>query len=260
MKFFRIIIPNYNNGKLLDRSVGSVINQLYKDYELIIVDDCSTDGSRDYLETVKDVATVVLLDEKRYNGGSRNVGIDQKVGQTQYTLFLDSDDWLNNGGVLQDLHDFIVDQDFPDCVRLPYMLEYDNGKRMRLQLDDNDPEKLTNSCFIACWTKCVKSNLVAKFPENTLMEDVVQHIAQCDVLNRVEAFTEPVVVYNRNNPTSCTAKGMQDLRTGKWQSSMFRYMADLLDLDLKHDYCKEQRDLRVRIWQNDYKNGSFTAK
>lgn len=260
MSFFRIIMPNYNNEKWLDKSIGSVIEQTFKDYVFVFVDDVSTDNSVDKAgRLIMDDGIVLGLNEKKWNGGARNVGLNVDAFDTEYTLFLDSDDWFASPDILQQLHDFIIDNDRPDCVRLPYIAEYDGDKHLPIMLNDSDAEKLVGSIFVACWTKCIKSELIQPFPENTLMEDVVQHIKQCDVISYpVAVFDKPVVIYNRNNTNSCSNEQNQDLQHGKWQSSMFRYMADLLDLDLMHDYCIKQRDWRADICLNNIKKGEYT--
>ena len=253
-------MPNYNNGEWLEKSIGSVLNQTFTDYDFVFVDDISTDGSYSKAsDLIGDKGALVQNWDKRWNGGSRNVGLEYwRNEKSNYTLFLDSDDWFIDNNVLQDLHYFIVDNRCPDCVRLPYKAVYEGAKTLELMLDDTTPERLAGSIFVACWTKCIKSELVQPFPENTLMEDVVQHIKQCDVLNTVEPFYRPVVVYNRNNTNSCSNEKNQDLQNGKWQSSMFRYMADLLDLELEHDYCSKQRDWRADICLNNIKNDKYT--
>ena len=257
MSFFKIVMPNYNNAGWLDKSIGSVLNQTFTDYDFIFVDDISEDDS--YAKAKEMAGMAVENSEKRWNGGSRNVGLEYfKGSDSEYTLFLDSDDWLVDNSVLQKLHDFIEDEEYPDCVRLPYKAIYEGDKTLEVMLDDDTPEKLAGSIFVACWTKCIKSELIQPFPENTLMEDVVQHIKQCDVIKDVVPFYRPVVIYNRNNTNSCSNEQNQDLQNGKWQSSMFRYMADLLDLELDHDYCKKQRDWRANICLNNIKNGKYT--
>lgn len=258
MSFFRVIIPNYNNAEWLDKSIGSVLNQTFTDWGLVVIDDASTDGSYDKaLNLVADKGIVIPNGDKRWNGGSRNVGLELYLG-TEYTLFLDSDDWFHDDKVLQDLHDFIVDHDYPDCVRLPYDIVYDGDKRVNVMLDDDTIEKLVHSMFVACWTKCVKSELVPRFPENTLMEDAVQHIEQCDIINSLEVFTDrPLYTHNRNNTNSCSIEKNHDLQNSKWKSSMYRHMADLLDLVVEHDYCEEERQKRAEKCLENIKKGLF---
>ena len=265
MSFFKIVMPNYNNAEWLDKSIGSVLNQTFVDYHFIFVDDCSTDDSLTKAQKMmlqnRDMHTSwTETFEKRWNGGSRNVGIhyNYPLDESRYTLFLDSDDWFHDDKVLQDLHDFIVDHDYPDCVRLPYDIVYDGDKRVNVMLDDDTIEKLVHSKFVACWTKCVKSDLVPLFPENTLMEDAAQHIKQCDVISSLEVFTErPLYTHNRNNANSCSIEKNHDLQNSKWKSSMYRHMADLLELEVKHSYCEEERQKRAEKCLENIKNDRF---
>lgn len=259
MPYFRIIIPNYNNAVWLDKCLGSVIGQTFDDYAIVFIDDASTDGSEDKArEIIGTHGYVIPSYDKLWNGGARNVGLSQYKG-SKYTIFLDSDDWFTSPDILQKLHDFIEAEGEPDCVRLPYRAEYDGDKTLEVPLNDDNAEKLVGSIFVACWTKCIKSELVQPFPENTLMEDVVQHIRQCDVIEYpVSVFIEPVVVHNKNNLNSCSRDENQDLQHGKWQSSMFRYMADLLDLELSHDYCIKQRDWKAEICLKNIKDDKYT--
>lgn len=260
MSFFRIIVPNYNNAEWLDKCLGSIKNQIYNDYGLVIVDDCSTDDSKAKIKKITEGwgnAMPIFLRDKHYNGGSRNVGLGY-FRDAKYTLFLDSDDWFVDNGILQLLRDFIEDCEYPDCIRLPYRFEYDGDKAGQVPLNDNTPDKLVRSCFVACWTKCIKSELIQPFPENTLMEDVVQHIKQCDVIDKVVPFNRPVVLHNRNNTNSITREGNLDLKRGKWQSSMFRYMADLLDMKVRHDYCEKVRQSRVDGCLDNIKKGVYS--
>lgn len=258
--FFKIIMPNYNNSEWLERSIGSILEQTFTDYHFVFVDDMSTDDSLEKARRLTrklDNCLILQNTHKRWNGGTRNAGLEAS-GKSKYTLFLDSDDWFTSPDVLKELHDFIVERGSPDCVRLPYEIASGTAKSFPVMLNDATPEALVGSIFVACWTKCIKSDMVVKFPENTLMEDVVQHIKQSDKLNTIEPFGKPVVVYNRNNTNSCSSEQNQDLQHGKWQSSMFRYMADLLDLELAHDYSIKQRDWRASICLENIKKGVYS--
>lgn len=257
MSFFRIIMPNYNNAEWLEKSIGSVKKQKFKDYRLFIGDDCSTDDS---YETALDYCnwinrTVERNPRKLYNGGTRNALLNLPYSSI-YTLFIDSDDWFVDSNVLQDLHDFIIQNNHPDCVRLPYFCRI-GDKESPILLNETSTSELVKSPFVACWTKCIKSDFVRPFPENTLMEDVVQHIDQCDIIDNVVPFYRPVIVWNRNNTNSITRAGNQDTQRGKWQSSMYRYMADLLDLKLTRDYCIAERDKRAKTCLENIKADKY---
>lgn len=259
MSFFRVIMPNYNNSEWLEKSIGSVNGQTFKDWQLNFVDDMSTDDSWSKAWDITDSNRTCLYNNphKRWNGGSRNMGLNLPC-ISEYTLFLDSDDWFHDDNVFQDLHDFIVAHNYPDCIRLPYNVVYDGDNTVNVMLDDSTIERLVSSQFVACWSKCVKSDLVPLFPENTLMEDVVQHIKQCDLIKTLEVFTDrPVYTHNRNNTNSCSIEKNHGLQNRKWGTSMYRYMADLLDLEVEHDYCKRQRDIRAERCLKNIKEDKF---
>jgi len=258
MSFFRIIIPNYNNGPWLKQCLNSVLNQTFTDWDLVFVDDCSTDKS---VKIAKDLigsrGIVLPLKSKRWNGGSRNAGMQLFKG-SEYTLFLDSDDWFISPDVLQKLHDFIVAQGHPDCVRLPFSTEYNGDQHVTIMLDDCNAARLVRSLFVACWTICTRTEITQQFPENTLMEDAARHIKQCDVISyRVPVFDQPVVMHNKNNKNSCSAEHNMDAQGGKWKSSMYRFMADLLDLNLTHEYCIKRRDEKAAKCLADIKQDKY---
>lgn len=94
MKDISVILPTYNAAEYLSKSIESVLNQTYRDFELIIVDDGSTDDTQKLLENYKDRIHYIY----QKNGGSyktRNTGI--LATDSTYIAFLDADDiWLPN--------------------------------------------------------------------------------------------------------------------------------------------------------------------
>jgi len=91
-----IIMPNYNKAKFIAESIESVIKQTYSNWELIIVDDISTDNSLEIIQSFSKVSTKISfhIRKSKKKGGSacRNIGIDKTKGE--YIVFLDSDDLL----------------------------------------------------------------------------------------------------------------------------------------------------------------------
>ena len=257
--FFKIIIPNYNNGEWIGKCLNSIFNQTFKDYVVVVIDDVSTDNSvevvQEYSNKDMNIHLIQALD-KVYNGGARNIGIKDVSINSTYTLFIDSDDWYKDDNVLEKIHKVIIDNNFPDCVSLSYdCLIGDTCHRQVLVR--NSREEMVSSLYVACWTKCIKSDLVVEFPENTLMEDVVQHIKQCDNIESIVSIEDSCIVWNRNNTNSCSRVENQDLQRGKWQSSMYRYCADLMDLECKNKCCEEHRQWRLSVVVDNIKNGVY---
>ena len=244
---FSIIIPNYNSSKWIKQCLDSALNQTYKDFELIIVDDMSEDNSVDIIKSYNDSRIKLIeLDHKAYNGGARNIGV--KAATREYILFMDCDDWFNNNSVLE-----IISQEIrrthADLIRLPYMA-YCNGKKARVMLKEENLDKLANTIFVAPWTKCIKRELFVEFPENSLLEDVVQHIAQIDNIETIGYCNVPVIVWNRSNENAISSDTIKYDKTSKRYSSVYRNMADLLDLRCKHDYCEKQRQFRIKNYED----------
>ncbi|MCH5281917.1 MAG: glycosyltransferase family 2 protein [Lachnospiraceae bacterium] len=89
-----VIIPTYNRLELLKRSVESVIAQTYENWELIVVDDCSDDGTKEYIEGLKDPRVSCYRNESNMGpAASRNIGAAKAKGSL--LAFQDSDDvWM----------------------------------------------------------------------------------------------------------------------------------------------------------------------
>lgn len=90
-----IILPVYNVEKYLRRCIDSLLSQTYRDFELLIVDDGSKDGSGMICDEYKSIDSRVRVFHKE-NGGvssARNVGLDNAKGQ--WIAFVDSDDWVD---------------------------------------------------------------------------------------------------------------------------------------------------------------------
>jgi len=86
-----VVIPSYNRINVLPRAVASVLEQDVSDIELIIVDDDSTDATRDWLTTLSDPrVTIILLPQRRGVSAARNIGIN--AARAPLVAFLDSDD------------------------------------------------------------------------------------------------------------------------------------------------------------------------
>ena len=259
---FSIIIPNYNAKEYIEKCLESVLNQTYTNYKLIIIDDMSTDGSMEtvenYVDNFRDKKIYMFKNNiKRFNGGTRNIGIDfaQRIG-TDYTLFLDNDDWFTDHNCLEKIARIILKNNKPDCISLSYNCLIGENESFQSMIR-NSPQELVESLYVACWTKCIKTELLQFFPENTLMEDVVQHIKQCDVLKTVVSCEKPIVCWNRNNINSCSKPENQNCQNRKWQSSMYRYAADLMDLKCNTNYCEAHRKWRLEIVLNNIKDGKY---
>ncbi len=91
-----IIVAVYNTEKYVEKCINSLLNQTYKNIEIIIVEDCSTDGSRKILEKYSKSKKVKIIYNKKNRGlsYSRNIGLKNSTGD--YIGYIDSDDYVDN--------------------------------------------------------------------------------------------------------------------------------------------------------------------
>jgi len=90
MPHVSVVIPTYNRSKFVKEAIESVLEQSYKNFELIVVDDGSTDDTRSVVEQISDNRVKYYYKNNSGPAAARNLGLDKSKGQ--YISFLDSDD------------------------------------------------------------------------------------------------------------------------------------------------------------------------
>ena len=253
-----IIIPNYNYEHTIGKCLESILNQTYKNFEIIYVDDCSTDRSveivKEYQNKYKDKIKIVELKQKRLNGGARNEGYLHLSEDVDYVYYVDSDDWLYNNEVLLNINRKL--QTKPD-VLFVQLMEYKNGETKVSDI----PEYKDKYEAIAGWSgscgKVIKKRLATRqeclYNEGTLKEDKNQHCKICFYMNSFQLLKKPTYVWNKdNNKSITTVRTINPL----WETSTIRHYADTLQLyltikgkDEKIDKFLESRlEMAKREW------------
>ncbi len=165
---FSIIVPVYNSASFLPSCLACVKNQSIDDWELIFIDDGSTDGSEKILDeyALSDERIHVLHQKNSGQFFAREKGIEMSHGE--YILFLDSDDELMPD-CLARLHE-AVDECKPDMIMFAYRVSYDDG-RQDIERDMIASEKIkispkwlfenliSNNTYNALWTKAFRREL-----------------------------------------------------------------------------------------------------
>lgn len=110
--FFSVIIPSYNRADLILKTIESVLQQSYSNFELIVVDDGSKDNTDDVVKTVSDSRFYYFKRENSERGATRNFGISKAKGK--YITFIDSDDLMYHHALLN-AHDNLTKNEAIIC-------------------------------------------------------------------------------------------------------------------------------------------------
>ncbi|MBX7050600.1 MAG: glycosyltransferase family 2 protein [Flavobacteriales bacterium] len=125
-----MIITTYNYAQYVERAIRSAIDQTMgnEDYEVIVVNDCSTDNTREVLENFSNEIRVYNLEENLGLAGARNFGIKKAKGQ--FIIFLDADDYIHKD-LLRVQKLFLEENNTLDAVSVDYYLVDERGKHMQ---------------------------------------------------------------------------------------------------------------------------------
>lgn len=249
-----IIIPIYNTARYLHHTMNSVVNQTYRNLQIICVNDGSTDQS---LSILKEYAKIdsrieIITQENSGSSSARNRGLESAKGD--YVLFLDSDDWMDLN-TIEIARTHLIEKDV-DIVLWGYKKEY-SSKSIPVQVWNNEHlfteptmkqlnvrligllgAELKNPALLdsigTAWGKLYKSHLFSV--SNTKFTDTKIIGSAEDVLFNIELFAyaksayfsnETWHHYRKDNATSLTKTYKREL-TSQWQN-LFNRIPPLIE-------------------------------
>lgn len=196
MKKVSVVIPMHNSAKHIKKGVESVINQTYKNLEIIIIDDASRDNSLEIIKNIKDNRIqIVELKENVGAANSRNKGIEMATGD--YICFLDSDDYWK----LDKLEKQVEFMEKNNYIFIYGGYDYlKNGKRRKAKI----PESLNYNQLLknhAIFTSTVMLNMEYLKKEDVFMPDIKRgqdYGAWWNILKKgitAYAITDTIAIY-----------------------------------------------------------------
>lgn len=213
-----IIMPAYNSEKYIAQSIDSVLAQTWKNWELIVVDDASSDHTCDVVELYVSQYPQIQLIKNRKNQGAaqaRNIGIHQAKGQ--WIAFLDSDDcWMPQKLEKQIIVSRSTASDFL-FTGSEFMDE--TGKRLAGRLSVPSVisyRQLLKQNVISCSSVLIKKELLILYPMegNNLHEDFslwLKILRDCKI--SATGIDEPLIIYRINSSSKSGNKKKSALMT-----------------------------------------------
>lgn len=195
-----VIIPVYNVEKYIDRCLSSLVNQTFKDYEVIVINDGSPDNSQKIIdEYVQKYPNLIrsIIKENGGQGSARNLGIE--IAKGKYVMFVDSDDYIETN-MIELLYSQIKTKNY-DIVVCNNYIEYENG----IKVPDLDESVYFNEKYThlfskpAVWNKIFLKDLIIKnnikFREKLWYEDFDFSVNIYGLTQNIGFIKEPLYNY-----------------------------------------------------------------
>ena len=247
-----VIVPVYNCEDYLEESLGSLLNQTFKDIEIICIDDGSNDNSLDILKSIasSDSRVKVFTQENQGAGAVRNYGMKKASGDHVY--FFDADDFLENDA-LEKAYSNAIRND-SDIVFFKFDQYKDNkffthsGPNLEMQFASVDFENFTFDWHdyrvgpftgpFAPWLKLYKKEFLDahecfKFPNDLNHNDVPFHVMTFLKASKISFVPEHLYRYRIDNAGSITNNRL------KKYDHIFRIINIVEDFLLSEDYMEE---------------------
>ena len=217
-----VIIPIYNVENYLERCFESIDKQTYKNFEVILVCDKSSDNStelcRKYAEK-KDNVKFFFRENERGVSSARNFGIEQISPESKFTAFVDADDWLDPDYLLI-LHKNIVeyDADISFCKWKSHKKRGKDFKKIRPNIEIRDKHSTLSSIFYTylggtLWQKLFKTEIIKTLQFNTNLSYAEDLFFSYEYIQKIKfaVFTDqPLYHYTvRSNSASRNTKSLE---------------------------------------------------
>lgn len=201
-----IIIPCYNGEKYIDRCLNSVLNQSYKDIEIILINDGSTDHSDNIIKKYLNDNRIKYFNRSNHGiGKTRNFGIAEAT--KEYITFLDIDDYLNEDAI-KNMIDFALNNNLDMVISDYYVNNKYNAIKDFGMTSILDNPNLLLDVNLAPWNKLYKKDLIKniKFIENLKYEDAPFVINALINAKKVGKLNYPTHYYVLNNNSETTIR------------------------------------------------------
>ncbi len=164
---FSIIIPTYNRAKILHETLLSVLEQSFADYEVLVIDDGSTDNTAQVIKELNNDKVKYFYKVNEERSIARNYGADQAIGE--YLIFLDSDDKMTKGHLLSIYQVIENNRPRPKFIFAGYKILNPDGTHLYDYGISGffNYKRLIYGNFLGCSSVIVNSNVFKKYYFNT---------------------------------------------------------------------------------------------
>ncbi len=225
---FSVIIPTYNRADLVSKTIASLLEQTYKNFELIVVDDGSTDNTKEVIAAITDPRVKYFVKENAERGAARNFGFSKAMGN--YINYFDSDD-LAYPKHLQTAADLVSREKFPEIFHLGYDYKTEAGKVLHQfnRFNGNVVNYALKKKMISPISFFIRKDIAAQFP---FSEDR-QLIMGEDMLHLLHLVARFRLVYDNTITSSLIQHPQRSMSTS--DATVILYCREQITAALKKD-------------------------
>ena len=274
MKKVSIIVPIYNSEKYLINCLDSLVNQTLDNIEIILINDGSTDDSKNFIKKyTKKYCNIEYFDKKNEGiGVSRNFGIEKSKGK--YIAFVDSDDYVSIN-FAKNMYDFCENNNLDMAVCDYYRINEITHEKDIFEIEDFEITDLeSNKALIyklnhSPWNKLYKRELFLKnniyFPTDLKYEDAAVVIPLLKYASKIGKFNEPLNYYIIHNNSETTVMDKRvfdifkilDIVNNYYKDSKYKKYLEYLIVQKITTYTIQQRYQKNGKLRNKFINEAF---
>ncbi len=252
-----VIIPIYNVEQYLEKCLDSVINQTYKDLEIVCVNDCSSDNSLDILQEYVQFDNRIKIINFEQNKGvsaARNAGLEMAKGE--YVYFIDSDDWIDLD-YIEKMVSAITFSKTDVVVNTNVIQEFENKPSKKLvfgdlEIEENafvDADNAINNIMWASWAQLWDRKFLERnhlrFLDGHIYEDMHFPPVAYSYMDKIYAIAASAYHYRIRENSLCRQN--EDDYSVK-EKLLFVYNT-VFDFFVKTNYIENHR---VRLFPKDF--------
>lgn len=228
-----VIIPTYNRAHLIGQAIKSILNQTYQNFEIIVVDDGSTDNTEEVVKNLRDERIKYIKHEKNKGASAaRNTGI--KVAGGKYIAFQDSDDEWFPKKLEKQIKAF---ENAPQNIGVIYtgLFRIENNKKEYIpyswvkKKEGNISKEILKGNFVATPTLLVRKECIEKVG---MFDECLQRLQDWELVIRISKYyyfkfiNEPLLI-SRYNSDSITAN--KDARIQALKHILLKHQEDFIE-------------------------------
>ena len=267
-------MPVHNAQNHLKEALASILNQTFKDYEVICIDDGSSDGSVEILKEFECENVRLITQENRGAGHSRNIGISQSRGD--YVFFMDSDDYIDPEflektckNITDNSSDIVMFKigNIKEDVKVQINPYFAFDKVIgdvdfnSFTFDYHSIKKYVMNAYFAPWAKVYKKEFLLgyddfTFDDNLAYEDILFHIKTMLRSSRISFVPQYLYYYRLDNDSSLSSDRSSDIEIFKVIKEVEEFLINegfLNEFEKEFEYFKvEQITYHINQIDDDY--------